>query len=49
MLLPFTPPAVHTAGVVVEKTTERPLDALALTVMGDCEVFLVPMAANVIA
>ena len=32
MVVPFSPPAVHTAGVVVEKLTASPDDAVAATV-----------------
>jgi hypothetical protein len=33
---PFTPPDVHTDGVVVENTTVNPDDAVADTTTGDC-------------
>ena len=40
MVAPLAPPAVHTAGVVVVKVTTKPDEALALTVNGDCAIFL---------
>ena len=46
--LPFTPPAVHTAGVVVENPTVRPDDAVAVTTSGDWASVASASAANVI-
>jgi hypothetical protein len=42
------PATVHTAGVVDEKVTASPDDAVALTVTGDCNNVLFANAANVI-
>jgi hypothetical protein len=37
MTEPFVPPEVQTAGVVVVNVTVRPEDAVAFTVIGDCD------------
>ena len=43
---PFRPPEVHTVAVVVVKVTVSPDEAVALTVSGDCIMFLLPIAAK---
>ena len=45
---PFTPPGVHTAGVVVVNVTASPDDAFAVTFTGDCSMVLFVTALNVI-
>ena len=48
IVAPFTPPAVHTAGVVVENDTGNPDVTVADTTTGDSDNNLSDNAANVI-
>ena len=47
IVAPSVPPAVHTSGVVVVNVTDRPLDAVAVTVIGLASSVVAPMAGNV--
>ena len=49
IVAPFAPPAVHTNGVVDEKLTGRPDDAVALTVNGGCAIVWLARVPNVMA
>ena len=48
IVAPFTPPELHTPGVVVENTTANPDDAVADTTTGDCPNVLFANTPNVI-